>query len=345
MAGSDIERRAANRLADALRERGRAVSVEPVSARISEAGTIALHAGLAVGGGLLGLMWPLVGAAIVLMAAFSFYAERSLGLTLIGRLIPKRATQNVLSPPPGPDWDQDVEVVLVAGYDLPSSYPVGEWLSNRFSGRLTTDRLLLCGGMLPVFVAMMLGAAEVEGTWVGVVQLLGTIVLLSLIAAQADRAAAADSEADEDDLKSTENLLAVLDEATEESDGDPPIAVVFFGAESSSAKGAASFFADFEAPLRAENALVVNFVNGTGSSSVLARKNRVLLTAKEGDLAAMRMNDEVGKTSPIKPEPAILRTTTAATIARRRGIRATTVVGSGDDAVDVGLDLIDNANP
>jgi len=345
VAGSDTERRAANRLAEALRQRGRAVSVESVSVRISEAGTISLHAGLAVAGGLLGLMWPLVGAAIVLLAAFSFYAERSLGLTLIGRLIPKRATQNVLSPPPGPAWDDEVEVVLTAGYDLPSSYPVGEWLSNRFSGRLTTDRILLCGGMLPVFAAMMLGAAEVEGTWVGVIQLIGTIVLLSLIAAQVDRTVAADAEAEAADLRATENLLAVLDEAIEDSEGDPPIAVAFFGAESASAKGAASFFADFEAPLRAEDALVVNFMNGAGSGSVLARKNRVLLTAKEGDLATMKMNYEAGKASPIKPEPAILRSITAATIARRRGIRATTVVGSGDDAVDVGLDLIDNANP
>lgn len=345
IAGSDVERRAANRLADALRERGRAVSVESVSVRISDGGTIALHAGLAVAGGLLGLMWPLIGAAIVLLTAFSFYAERSLGLTLVGRLIPKRATQNVLSPPPGPAWDDDVEVVLTAGYDLPSSYPVGEWLSNRFSGRLTTDRVLLIAGMLPVFMAMMLGAAEVEGTWVGVVQLIGTIVLLSLIAAQADRAMAADAEADAEDLKATENLLAVLDEATEESEGDPPIAVAFFGAESCSAKGASGFFADFEAPLRAEDALVVNFVNGSGNGSGLARNNRVLLTAREGDLATLKMNDEVGKASPIKPKPAILRSITAATIARRRGIRATTVVGSGDDAVDVGLDLIDNANP
>ncbi len=350
VAGSDRERRAANQLADALRSRGRAVSVEPVSARISDAGTISIHSLLAVAGGMIGLMWPLVGAAIVLLTAMSFYAERALGITLIGRVVPKRATQNVLSPPPGPAWDENIQVVLTAGYDLPSSYPVGEWLANRFSGRLTTDRLVLLAGMLPVFVAMMLGAAEVEGTWVGIIQLLGTIVLLSLTAAQVDRTLAEDGKAVEADLQATENLLTALDEAIDEADGDPPIAIAFFGAESSSAKGAASFFESFEGPLKAENALVVNFVNGseTGSDtgSVLGKKSkRVLLTAKEGDLATVRMNDEVGKASPIKPEPAILRTITGATIARRRGIRATTVVGNGDDAVDVGLDLIDNANP
>lgn len=349
VAGSDVERRAANRLAEELRKRGRTVSVETISVRISEEGTICLHALLAAAGGLIGLKWPLIGAAIVLLVAFSYYAERSLGLALLGRIVPRRASQNVLSPPPGPEWDDDVEVVLASGYDLPSAYPTGEWLSRRFSGQITTDRLVLWAGILPVFVAMMLAAAGVDGTWVGVIQLIGTAVLLSMVAAQVDRAAARESEADADDLKATENLLAVLDEAIEEAEGDPPIAVCFFGAESSSAKGAAEFFANFEGSLRSEDALVINFVNGSSGKdgkpgSVLTRDSRVLLTAKEGDLATLRMNNELGEKSPIKPEPAILRLTTAATIARRRGIRATTVVGSGDDAIDVGLDLIENAN-
>jgi hypothetical protein len=349
VAGSDGERQAANRLAEALRSRGRAVQVESVSVRISEAGTISLHALLAVAGGLIGLKWPLIGATLVLLTAFSFYSERALGLNLLGRILPRRATQNVLSPPPGPAWDEDVAVVLTAGYDLPPTYPVGEWLSRRFSGRITTDRLLLVAGMLPVFVAMMLGAAGVEGTWVGVVQLLGTAVLLSLTAAQVDRTLAGNAEPDPLDLEATENLLAVLDEAIDESDGDPPIAVAFFGAERSSAKGAAAFFSRFDEPLRKENSLVVNFVNGSvPDEPVLRRKQskpKVMLTGREGDLATVRMDHEPGEASPLKPEAAILRTTTAATVARRRGIRATTVIGKGDDAVDVGLDLIDNSNP
>jgi hypothetical protein len=347
VAGSDLERRAAKHLADELRKRGRTVSVESVSVRLSDSSSIAIHALIALGGGLIGLKWPLVGAALILIAAFSFYAERSLGLTLIGRLVPKHATQNVLSPPPGPAWDNEVEIVLTAGYDLPASYPTGEWLSRRFSGRLTTDRILLWGGVLPVFVAVMLGAADVKGGWVDVIQLIGSAVLLSMVAAQVDRAFAANAEAAEADLRATDNLLAVLDEAIDESDGDPPIAVCFFGAEANSAKGADVFFGNFNRTLRTEDAAVINFVNGSPPKSHLTRENRVLITAKEGDLAMMRMNDELGSESPIKPEPAILRKTTAATVARRRGLRATTVVGRGDDddAVDVGLDLIDNSAP
>lgn len=343
VAGSDLERQAAKRLAEALRKRGRSVSIESVSVRTSEGSCVAIHALLAVAGGLIGLKWPLIGSSILLIAAFSFYAERSLGLPLIGRLVPTRASQNVMSPPPGPAWQQDVEIVLTAGYDLPASYPTGEWLSRRFSGRLTTDRLLLWSGIVPVFVALMLQAASVDGLWVQIIQLLGSAILLSLVAAQVDRALATEADADESDLKATDNLLAVLDEVIDESDGDPPIAVCFFGAETGSAQGAAAFFKGFENDLRSEDAAVINFINGSAPGSHLTRKARVLVTAREGDLASMKMNDEMGSDSPIKPEPAILRSTTAATIARRRGLRSTTVVGSGDDAVDVGLDLIDNS--
>ncbi|MGK2954140.1 MAG: hypothetical protein ACSLFI_00480 [Solirubrobacterales bacterium] len=343
VAGSDLERQAAKHLADELRKRGRTVSIESVSVRLSDGSSIAIHSLIALAGGLLGLMWPLVGAALVLIAAFSFYAERSLGMTLIGRLVPKHASQNVLSPPPGPIWENAVEVVLTCGYDLPASYPAGEWLSHRFSGRFTTDRITLWGGMLLVFVALMLNGAGEDGLSVNIIQLIGSAILLSMIAAQIDRGLAGDAEAAEADLKATENLLAVLDEAIDESDGDPPIAVCFFGAEAGSAKGAEAFFDVFDETLRAEDAAVINFVNGATPDSALTRKRRVLITAREGDLATMKMNDELGSESPIKPEPAILRTTTAATIARRRGLRATTVVGSGDDAVDVGLDLIDNS--
>lgn len=346
VAGSDLERQASTRLSDALKKRGRSVAVEPALVRTSEGGTIALHALLALGGGLIGLKWPLIGATIILLTSFSYYAERSLGIPLIGRLIPRRASQNVLSPAPGPAWNEEIQVLLTAGYDLPSSYPTGEWLARRFSGQITTDRMLLWAGMLPVFMAVMIGAADVEGTWVGVIQLFGSAVLLAMVAAQVDRQLAQDVDADEVDMAATDNLLAVLDEASD-SDDDPSIAVCFFGAERSSAKGAAEFFSGQGAALRAQDSLVINFVNGTpqGAISRPGHTPRVLVTGREGDLAMLRMNTEVADTSPIKPEAAILRAATAATVARRGGIRAISVVGTGDDAVDVGLDLIENAHP
>ena len=69
----------------------------------------------------------------------------------------------------------------------------------------------------------------------------------------------------------------------------------------------------------------------------------VLLTAKEGDLATLRMSFELGSESPLDPERAILRRTTSALLARRRGLRATTVVGGGERSTGLGLDLVEQS--
>jgi len=245
----------------------------------------------------------------------------------------------VISPPPGPAWSH-VEIVLSAGYDLERSYPVGEWLSKRFSGRFTTDRVLFWGGMVPVFLAAMLNVAAVEGTGTQLLQVLASVVLLAVVAAQVDGFLSEDPEADEADMQASADALATLDGLLEEPDADPPVAVCFFGAESRSAAGAAKFFARRRSPMDS-TPVVINFVKGAGRGSGPLTAPPVLLTAKEGDLATLRMSGDLGSQSPLKPKPAVLRRTTVALLARRRGLRATTVVGQGETASDVGLDVIE----
>jgi hypothetical protein len=87
--------------------------------------------------------------------------------------------------------------------------------------------------------------------------------------------------------------------------------------------------------------VIINFVKGSGGGSGPLTAPPVLLTAKEGDLATLRMNVDLGSESPLKPEPAILRRTTAALLARRQGLRAITVVGQGETASEAGLDVIE----
>ncbi len=339
IAGSDAERQAAIRLAEDLRRRGRAVSTESVSVRLASGWILSLHALLALLGGLLAIQFPLAGAALCLVAAFSFYSERALGAPLLGRLAPARASQNVLSPPSGPAWS-DVEVVLCAGYDLERSHPVAEWLSRRFTGRLTIDRIAFWGGMVPVFLTAMLIVATIESVAVQILQLLASVVLLAVVAAQVDAYLAEDPEADEADLQACEDLLNLLDELLEEPGADPPVAVCFFGAETRSAAGADAFFGQRKNPIET-NPAIVNFVRGAGEGSGPLSAPPVLLTAKEGDLATLRMSYDLGSESPLKPKPSILRRVSCALLARRRGLRATTIVGRGETASDLGLDLIE----
>jgi hypothetical protein len=336
-AGSDGERRAANRLADELRERGRAVAVQAVSVRLTEGATVALHGLAVVAAGLLAIAYPLIGATLGLAVAFSFYSERALGIALLGRLLPLRATQNVISPPPGPAWE-DVEVILTAGYDIRRSYPVGEWLSRRFSGRLTTDRIVFWAGIVPVFLSSMLYVAAIEGTGAQVVQVIGSTILLAMVAAQFDARLTGEAEPDPRDLFASRELLAALDELIDEPGSDPPVAVCFFGAESASAGGAGAFFGR-RSPVTGAPALI-NFVASNRRGGTLDRPP-MLLTAREGDLATLRMSYELGSDSPFKPERAILRRQTAALGARRDGLAATTIVGNDERVRDLALDIIE----
>jgi hypothetical protein len=315
------------------------VSVETVSVRLAAGWVTSLHALLALAGGLLSLSFPLIGATVCLIAAFSFYSERALGTPLLGRLAPSRASQNVISPPPGPAWSE-VEILLCSGYDLEPSYPVGEWLSRRFSGRFTSDRILFWGGMVPVFLAAMLNVATIDGTGPELLQVLASAILLGIVAAQVDGFLTDNPEADTADLQASADALDVLDGLLEEPGADPPVGVCFFGAESRAAAGAGKFFGRRRSPLDG-TPVVINFVKGSGEGSGPLTAPPVLLTAKEGDLATLRMNGELGSGSPLKPEPAILRQTTAALLARRQGLRATTVVGQGERASEVGLDAIE----
>ena len=58
-----------------------------------------------------------------------------------------------------------------------------------------------------------------------------------------------------------------------------------------------------------------------------------------------RMSPDLAASSPLKPKTVALRNETAATIARRRGLRATSVVGRGEAGVDLLLDASEGALP
>lgn len=334
--GSDAERRAARGLVKELEDRGREARIDPISVRIGEGGDLMIHCLLAVGCGLLGLVVPLAGAAACLAVAFSFYSGRALGFPLAGRLVPKRSTQNVLSPRPGPDWIK-VQVVLVAGYDSAPRRPFEGWLANRLGGRLTVSRLAFWGGMVPLFVVLMLRVAGVEGAFPGILQLIASAVLLGMVASELDARAADDEPAGPQDLNQVERLLEALDELSEDPEA-PGVGVALFGAERSSAAGAAAFLPELAVGRDGSPALI-NFLEG-GRSGADRPSTEPLITAKEGDLTVLTMNDEIFGVNEPGREKSILRRLTSAGVARRRGMIASSIIGGGRSAVDVALEAV-----
>lgn len=333
--GSDAERRAALRLAGELDRRGYRVQVDPISVRIATGMDTVVHVLLALASGVLGLFVPLAGAAICLLVAFSFFSGRSLGFPLIGRLLPRRASQNVLSPEPGPAW-VGLDVIICAGYDANRTYPFAKFLERFWSGRLTVDRIAFWGGMIPLFAILMLRTTGVEGTAIGVLQLLVSIVLLGVLAAEADRRLVVDETGPDDEPTAALGAIEVLDELNAEDEGSPAVGIALFGCESAAAAGAAEFLGEVAASREGKPALIALVEGGPGRG---IPSKGPLVTAREGDLSVLAMNDELAGPGGTGPERAILRKLTAAGVARRRGLVATSVVGSGEASIDLALEL------
>jgi hypothetical protein len=333
--GSDAERRSALRLAADLEARGHRVQVDPVSVRMSPGVDTVIHVVLALGSGVLGLFAPLAGAAICLAVSFSFFSGRSLGFPLLGRLVPKRATQNVLSPEPGPAW-VGLDVVICAGYDTNRPYPFQRFLERFWSGRLTIDRIAFWGGMIPLFAVLMLRVTGVEGTAIGVFQLLVSVVLLGVLAAEADRRLVIERTDPAIDPQAARGAIEVLEELTAEGGGGPAVGIALFGAESAASAGATAFLSEISADREGRPAVIALIEGGPDRSE---GGGSPLVTAREGDLAVVAMNDELAGPGGTGPRRAILRRLTAAGAARRRGLVATSVVGSGEQAIDLALEI------
>ena len=115
LAGTDAERRAANRLAERLREGGRRVEVEPTYVHPQYALVIALHCLLGdrrqPGRG----RGARAGLRLVLFAATSMYLDLNTRFYSLRRLFFRRASQNVVSR--GAPPDAPARLILTAHYD------------------------------------------------------------------------------------------------------------------------------------------------------------------------------------------------------------------------------------
>jgi hypothetical protein len=97
LAGTDAERRAANRLAERLRDSGRPVEVEPTYVHPQFGLVHAAHCLLGIVGSLVAVAVPALGFGLVLFAATSMYLDLNYRFYLLRLLFFRRASQNVVS--------------------------------------------------------------------------------------------------------------------------------------------------------------------------------------------------------------------------------------------------------
>ena len=190
LAGTDAERRAANRLAERLRASGRRADVEPTYVHPQYALVHALHCFLGLAGSLVAVAVPALGFGLVLFAATSMYLDLNYRFYIVRRIFFRRASQNVVSP--GANPAAPARVVVTAHYDAARTGAAFAPKRARRSAALAARypwigpfRLLFwsLALLLPSLGARM---ADIEWGAVAVAQLPFTLILLVAIFALVD---------------------------------------------------------------------------------------------------------------------------------------------------------------
>jgi hypothetical protein len=289
---TDAERRAARALHDRLRGAGEQVWVETRWVRPQRRASLVLHALLAVVGGLVSAYSDVVGAALAGAAALSLALEAAGTTAPLARFLVRRATQHVLTEPEG----EGVTLVIAAGYDAPRAPSrIVRRLSalvGRLPGRPEAWAAVCCAAVALPAVAR---ARDVDGTWLGVVQVVAIVVLLVAVWAAVDAMAAPWSSGAGSAAAATV-ALALLEELRR----DPPRAVapalLLVGARTAGPES-------LRAHLRAENARPRDTVLleigpcGGGPPGHAARHTQLRAAAAQA-AAALGLNDAAPRVRP-----------------------------------------------
>lgn len=182
--GTDAERRTANLLQERLTEQGLDAELQAIYVHRSAESTQALHALLGIGASVISAYFPSVGFGILLIVIASCYLDLNSRFYLLRRLLFRRGSQNVIVPGSQPDaaW----RVIFSAGYDSPRTgwmkgaraRDVRSRLPRWIGERLGVYRVLLWIGLAPLVPLIGARLAGFDPTWLTVLQIIPTVVLI-----------------------------------------------------------------------------------------------------------------------------------------------------------------------
>jgi hypothetical protein len=198
--------------------------------------SIALHAALGVAASVLALSAPPAAAVVAALAALSMAVEASGRSGPLRLLFPRRATQNVLvladeeqpaageasGAPTGAAGNGLVTLLICARYDAPRGGLItrdgprrlGARVRRRLGGHALGPRAWLALALLAVALCAGLRGLDVEGSWLGLLQFVPTVVLLGALAAAGDIAVSPVSPAAADNGAGVGVALALHAELT-----------------------------------------------------------------------------------------------------------------------------------
>lgn len=330
VAGTDAERRAAEHLADRLRELGREAHLEPVAIWPNFALTHLIHALLAVAGSLISVELPLVGILLVALAALSAVGDMTGTVYLVRRLTGRRASQNVLS---REDEGKPGTLVLVAHYDTARGGSIfGRRTVERRAALAKRLRLPVgLGGafvlaILAVLLCTLVRGLGVESLLLSVIQFLPTVVLILSTPLLADIQLSRPVPGAADNASGVATVLGL----TERHQGrleHLDLWALLTGAEETMSLGMREWLRAHRAELPRERTIFLNLDKvANGTVRYATREGLVVTAAHDPDLVAIceevAADDEAGR---FGARPLVARSTSDALVARSAGYRAITI--------------------
>lgn len=272
LAGTDAERRAANRLVERLRGLGRRAEIEPTYVHPQLGLIYAAHCALGVAGSLVAVALPVLGFALVLFAATSMYLDLNARFYLLRRIFFRRASQNVVSK--GRHPTAAARLLLVAHLDVARTGAVYspkrlrrlQRLAAVMPSLLSPSRLLFWS--LAVLVpAVAARAAGLESDLLSLIQLPPTLVLLVGVFAFVDIELSEVVPGANDNASGVAAALSVAEELEAEPLSNLDVWVVLTGAEECLMEGMRAFMRSRRKSLDPSSTYVVN-LDSVGSGDV-----------------------------------------------------------------------------
>jgi hypothetical protein len=245
-AGTDAERRAANWLAERLREGGRRAQVEATYVHPQYGLVHALHCALGFAGSLVAIVQPAVGFGLVLLAAVSMYLDLNGRFYLLRRLFFRRASQNVVARGKRPK--APARLFICAHYDSartgalfqPKRVARASRLAARLPFPIAPFRILFwsLAVLLPILGARMAG---IDSNLISLLQLFPTLILLVGVFMLGDIELSEVVPGANDNASGVATTLALAEELDSDQPENLDVWVVLTGAEECQTEGMRSF--------------------------------------------------------------------------------------------------------
>jgi hypothetical protein len=292
LAGTDAERRAANRLAERLREQGLKVDVEPTYVHPQLGLVYALHCAVGFAGSLVSVGVPALGFALVLLGATSMYLDMNARFYLLRRIFFRRASQNVVAH--GKRADAPARLLITAHLDAArtgAAYTPGRMrllgrIANAVPFAFSPARVLFWS--LAILVPIVgLRMAGIDSNAVAIPQLLPTLVLLIGMFAFVDIELSDVVPGANDNASGVAAALSLAEELAGDAPENLDVWVVLSGGEECLMQGMRSFVRSHRKQLADRPAYFLNLDSVGGG--------RVRYTSSEGLAVSFQMGKRMNQ--------------------------------------------------